>query len=83
MTYLSHVRNTSHGGYEKMNKNRNQKVTLLELVASIIIAFTGAMELVNQIQMGYIIMLLLVAIAVLRTIIFYVIDTKGVSCERK
>lgn len=66
-----------------MNKNRNQKVTLLELVASIIIAFTGAMELVNQIQMGYIIMLLLVAIAVLRTIIFYVIDTKGVSCERK
>lgn len=61
------------------NLKRADSICLkIALVASIIIAFTGAMELVNQIQMGYIIMLLLVAIAVLRTIIFYVMDTKGV-----
>lgn len=61
------------------NLKRADSICLkIALVASIIIAFTGAMELVNQIQMGYIIMLLLVATAVLRTIIFYVMDTKGV-----
>lgn len=45
--------------------------------ASIIVAFLGAMELLNHLQMGYIIMLLLIAITVIRTIIFYVMDTKG------
>ena len=47
-------------------------------VCAIIIAFAGALELVNQLQMGYIIMLVLIALTIIRTIIFYVMDTKGV-----
>ena len=61
------------------NLKRADSICLkIALVVSIVIAFTGAMELVNQIQMGYIIMLLLIVIAIARTIIFYVMDTKGV-----
>ena len=47
-------------------------------VVSIVVAFTGAMEVMNQVQMGYIIMALLILITIIRTIIFYVMDKKGV-----
>lgn len=60
------------------NLKRADSICLkIALIASIVIAFTGAMELVNQLQMGYIIMILLVVTTVIRTIIFYVMDTKG------
>lgn len=61
------------------NLKRADSICLkIALIASIVIAFTGAMELVNQLQMGYIIMILLVVTTIIRTIIFYVMDTKGV-----
>lgn len=61
------------------NLKRADSICLkIALAVSIVIAFSGAMELVNQIQMGYTIMLLLIIIAIARTIIFYVMDTKGV-----
>lgn len=61
------------------NLKRADSICLkIALIASIVIAFTGAMELVNQLQMGYIIMILLVVTTIVRTIIFYVMDTKGV-----
>ena len=61
------------------NLKRADSICLkIALIASIVIAFTGAMELVNQLQMGYIIMILLVMTTIVRTIIFYVMDTKGV-----
>ena len=61
------------------NLKRADSVCLkIALVASIAIAFTGAMELINQLQMGYIIMILLIVITIVRTIIFYVMDTKGI-----
>ena len=61
------------------NLKRADSICLkIALIASIVIAFAGAMELVNQLQMGYIIMILLVVTTVIRTIIFYVMDTKGV-----
>ena len=61
------------------NLKRADSICLkIALIASIVIAFTGAMELVNQLQMGYIIMILLVLTTIVRTIIFYVMDTKGV-----
>ena len=61
------------------NLKRADSICLkIALIASIVIAFTGAMELVNQLQMGYIIMILLVVTTVIRTIVFYVMDTKGV-----
>ena len=61
------------------NLKRADSICLkIALIASIVIAFTGAMELINQLQMGYIIMILLVVTTVIRTIIFYVMDTKGV-----
>ena len=61
------------------NLKRADSICLkIALIASIVAAFAGAMELINQLQMGYIIMLLLIVIAIVRTIIFYVMDTKGV-----
>ena len=61
------------------NLKRADSICLkIALIASIVIAFTGAMELSNQLQMGYIIMILLVVTTIVRTIIFYVMDTKGV-----
>ena len=61
------------------NLKRADSICLkIALIASIVIAFTGAMELVNQLQMGYIIMILLVVTTIVRTITFYVMDTKGV-----
>ena len=61
------------------NLKRADSICLkIALIASIVIAFTGAMELINQLQMGYIIMILLVVTTIVRTIIFYVMDTKGV-----
>ena len=61
------------------NLKRDDSICLkIALIASIVIAFTGAMELINQLQMGYIIMILLVVTTIVRTIIFYVMDTKGV-----
>ena len=61
------------------NLKRADSVCLkIALVSSIVIAFAGAMEVVNQRQMGYIIMAMLIVIAIVRTIIFYVMDTKGV-----
>ena len=61
------------------NLKRADSICLkIALIASIVIAFTGAMELINQLQMGYIIMILLVLTTIVRTIIFYVMDTKGV-----
>ena len=61
------------------NLKRADSICLkIALIASIVIAFTGAMEHVNQLQMGYIIMILLVVTTIVRTIIFYVMDTKGV-----
>ena len=61
------------------NLKRADSICLkIALVASIAIAFTGATELINQLQMGYVIMLLLIVITIVRTIIFYVMDTKGV-----
>lgn len=61
------------------NLKRADSICLkIALIASVVIAFTGAMELVNQLQMGYIIMILLVVTTIVRTIIFYVMDTKGV-----
>ena len=59
-------------------KRANSICLKIALIASIVIAFTGAMELINQLQMGYIIMILLVVTTIVRTIIFYVMDTKGV-----
>ena len=62
------------------NLKRADSICLkIALVASIVVAFTGAMELINQLQMGYVIMLLLIVITIVRTIIFYVMDTKGVQ----
>lgn len=61
------------------NLKRADSICLkIALIASVVIAFTCAMELVNQLQMGYIIMILLVVTTIVRTIIFYVMDTKGV-----
>lgn len=61
------------------NLKRADSICLkIATVSAIVIAFTGALELVNQRQMGYIIMLLLIALTVVRTIVFYVMDTKGV-----
>ena len=48
-------------------------------VASIVVAFTCALEIVNNLQVGYIIMALLVLITIIRTIIFYIMDKKGVE----
>ena len=47
-------------------------------VAVIITAFMGAIEIINNLQMGYVLMGILVAISTIRTIIFYVMDTKGI-----
>lgn len=61
------------------NLKRADSICLkIAAAASIVVAFMGAMELLNHLQMGYIIVLLLVLIAIVRTIIFYVMDTKGV-----
>ena len=47
-------------------------------VAVIITAFMGAIEIINNLQMGYVLMGILVAISTIRTIIFYVMDTNGI-----
>ena len=47
-------------------------------VAVIITAFMGAIEIINNLQMGYVLMGILVAFSTIRTIIFYVMDTKGI-----
>lgn len=61
------------------NLKRADSICLkIAMIAGIVIAFTGAIELVNQLQMGYIIMILLVVTTIVRTIVFYVMDTKGV-----
>lgn len=61
------------------NLKRADSICLkIAMIAGIVIAFTGAMELINQLQMGYIIMILLVVTTIVRTIVFYVMDTKGV-----
>lgn len=61
------------------NLKRADSICLKIMAAvSVITAFAGAMELINQLQMGYIIMLLLIVVAIVRTVIFYVMDTKGV-----
>ena len=44
----------------------------------ILVAFMGAMEIMNHLQMGYAIMVSLVLITIIRTVAFYVMDTKGV-----
>ena len=61
------------------NLKRADSICLrIAAACAIIIAFVGALELVNQLQMGYVIMLVLIALTIIRTIIFYVMDTKGV-----
>ena len=47
-------------------------------VAVIITAFMGAIEIINNLQMGYVLMGILVASSTISTIIFYVMDTKGI-----
>lgn len=62
-----------------INLKRTDSICLkIVTVVSILVAFVGAMEIINQLQMGYIIMLLLVVMAVARTLIFYIMDAKGV-----
>lgn len=50
----------------------------ITITAMIILAFIGAMELLNNLQMGYAIMGIIIAVSVIRTIIFYVMDKKGI-----
>lgn len=47
-------------------------------VAAAITAFMGAIEIINNLQMGYVLMGIIVSVAVIRTIIFYIMDTKGI-----
>lgn len=61
------------------NLKRADSICLkIATVAGIVVAFLGAMEVINHLQMGYLIMLSLIVLAIVRTVVFYVIDTKGV-----
>lgn len=61
------------------NLKRADSICLkIALAGSIAVSFAGALEVVNNLQMGYIIMFMMLAITILRTVIFYVMDTKGI-----
>lgn len=61
------------------NLKRADSICLkIATVAGIVIAFLGAMEIINHLQMGYSIMLSLIVLAIVRTVIFYVMDTRGI-----
>lgn len=61
------------------NLKRADSICLkIATVAGIVVAFLGAMEVINHLQMGYLIMLSLIVLAIVRTVVFYVMDTKGV-----
>ena len=50
------------------NLKRADSICLkIALIASIVIAFTGAMELINQLQKGYIIMILIVVTTIIKS----------------
>ncbi|MBQ2407069.1 MAG: hypothetical protein II312_10440, partial [Lachnospiraceae bacterium] len=57
------------------NLKRADSICLkIALAGSIAVSFAGALEVVNNLQMGYIIMFMMLAITILRTVIFYVMD---------
>ena len=61
------------------NLKRADSICLkIALAGSIAVSFAGALEVVNNLQMGYIIMFMMLAITILRTVIFYVMDTEGI-----
>ena len=61
------------------NLRRSDAICLkIAVVAIIAIAFAGALEAVNGIVMGYLLVGLLVVLAVVRTVLFSVMDLKGV-----
>lgn len=61
------------------NLKRADSICLkIATVAGAVVAFLGAMEVMNHLQMGYLIILSLIVLAIVRTVIFYVMDTRGV-----
>lgn len=63
----------------QQNLTRANAICLkIAMVMAIAIAFTGALEILNGIAMGYAIVATLVVISIIRTIIFYIMDVKGI-----
>lgn len=63
----------------QQNLTRANSICLkIALVMTIAITFAGALEFLNGIAMGYALVAMLVVISIIRTIIFYLMDTKGI-----
>ena len=63
----------------KQNLDRANTICInVMMIATIIIAFSGALEFINHIIMGYALVWTLVVVSILRTVIFYIMDVKGI-----
>lgn len=63
----------------KANLDRINHICLRILVgAVIVIAFAGAMELMSHLIMGYALVSSLLIISIIRAVMFYIVDVKGV-----
>ena len=63
----------------KENLSRIDHMCLRILVgAVIVIAFAGAMELLSHLMMGYALVSSLLIISIIRAVLFYIMDVKGV-----
>lgn len=63
----------------KANLERINHIRLRILVgAVIVIAFAGAMELMSHLIMGYALVSALLIISIIRAVMFYIVDVKGV-----
>lgn len=63
----------------EQNLRRSDAICLkLALIAIVAIAFAGAVEAISGIVMGYLLVGLLVLISIVRTVVFSIMDVKGV-----
>ena len=63
----------------KQNLDRANTICInVMMIATIIIAFAGALEFINHIMMGYALVWTLVVVSILRTASFYIMDVKGI-----
>ncbi|AQR91686.1 hypothetical protein [Clostridium saccharobutylicum] len=63
----------------KQNLDRANTICInVKMIAMIIIAFAGALEFLNHIMIGYALVWMLVVVSILRTVIFYIMDVKGI-----
>lgn len=63
----------------RQNLDRANTICMkIGVVFVILIAFIGALELINGIMMGYLLVGSLLILAIIRTIVFYIMDKKGI-----